>query len=152
MTVKQLRLKVIEEREYSVDCTSLERIVLNRGAFYGRETNGTRSNSLQMTGPNRSGLSSRVGSFALVRRRRRQFRSLGFCLRGVFVFELLSKVDLPLLQSLVFDASNCFAETSYAVVLGVKGRRISFIRIGSALCIPVSVQPDREQIRGSDDG
>ena len=120
MTVKQLRLKVIEEREYSVDCTSLERIVLNRGAFYGRETNGTRSNSLQMTGPNRSGLSSRVGSFALVRRRRRQFRSLGFCLRGVFVFELLSKVDLPLLQSLVFDASNCFAETSYAVVLGVK--------------------------------
>lgn len=83
-------MKVIEGSDYSVDCTVLERVVLNRGAFYGREGNAT--NSLRMTGPNENGVSSRFGSLALVGREGGQLRPFGFPPRHEFAFERRSTV------------------------------------------------------------
>lgn len=143
-------MKVIEGSDYSVDCTVLERVVLNRGAFYGRESNAT--NSLRMTGPNENGVSSRFGSLALVGREGGQLRPFGFPPRHEFAFEQRSTVDIPSLSSLAFDTSNCFAETSYAVVVGTRGRQVSVVRVLSVLSIPYSIQPDWKPIYGSDDG
>ena len=136
-TVRTFPLRVIEGSEYSVDCTVLERVVLNRGAFYGRESNAT--NSLRMTGPNEDGVSSRLGSFALVGREGGQLRPFGFPPCYEFAFEQRSTVDIPSLSSLAFDTSNCFAETSYAVVAGMKGREVSVVRVLSVLSIPNSI-------------
>ena len=66
--------------------------------------------------------------------------------------DFLRVTSLHSLSSLAFDTSNCFAETSYAVVAGTRGRQVSVVRVLSVLSIPYSIQPDWKPICGSDDG